>query len=599
MAHKFTHKAEQVTGGIGIQQWMDKYIISDPNFKKGHLLNCVRLDGSKIMKPMNCAAIIIYDSSMTTLDSRSGPKVSNGNIYSAFVDLLDVFPAAFINSKVGILSNLKNPYVIPLCLLNEYTSTQLIMIEAYTEYVAQQHGNIKPDISHIANGMSNIIGRIIYLLSTEIVLNGSVPNKERLFFMLEALHAMSLSAHSAAKYSTTINKIFRLMPYVINSCNVMESIAMMSLMDEVANEETRINQIGLSIERYFKFAKTDKVEPSFITRVPTGIIGMFLSTELATLVSSSLDNHEVINKIIGSINQAILTIKDKFTHDLDMHSMNKLILTCFASTFSAPLVRPESIDKIYDAVVSGSDDICLTMGINTNIPFINQTKLTLNGKQLNNKVKSINDGKFIAVDPDAWAGISLNHGDYEIFGITLGNADFGQGDTLGKIDIANIRITLDDEILGGVFDGISITGMKYSYQTKKYTNIGHLIKLNPNSMFMISSRIDGIHIIQDGIDIMNISNKNNLEVKPLVCFKYCTLNIKCLRETKLVPINVPPPVPITSMQSKTNVVEQHNIDQCLSLTETLKNMNVGGSSRKSTESTTWGNSAAAKLNNNM
>lgn len=590
MAHIFSHASKSDYSGDGIDEWLKKNITENVKFSSGDILDCVDISGNRVKCNRSGVGLIMSGSRIekhkSLIGLESGSKISGGDLYYNFVDIR-LFREIFVGSSVGILEGLDRPFFIPIGELNDDTKT--FILEAYAEYVSQRHGGIRLDETHIANGMSNIIKEMIYRLTKEIVLNGKEPNKERLYFMLEALHALSLSALSASKYSKTIKKIFCLMPYVINSCDVLESISMVSLMDEVPNDATLCSLIGLGIKRYFKFAKMNKMDISFVTNIPTGIIAIFLSTTLATLVSSRLENHEVINLIIESINGAIIQITSSITVDMDIHTMNKYILTSFAGAFDIKLINPSLVDKIYDAVVAGSEDICKSIGIDMTVPFMNDMILTLNGKAFSNKVNRINDDKFIASDPNMWAGISLKIGDYKLCGTTLGNADFGYGNTLGKGDIANIRVTLGEEIFAGSYDGLSITGIKYSASNKSFKNIGNLIKLNPNKEFIISSRIDGVHILQDGVDIMCISNKGNMDITPLVCFKYCRLEIKCQCITSLV-------------EQKAQIdpsIQEKEIKSCLSLSDALSGLQVSNTSRKSSDSRIWGQVAVAKLKSNM
>jgi hypothetical protein len=631
MADKFSRQTEYQRGTMGIMPWMEQNVLNKAGFKVGPIIDCVDIDGKLKRVPLNGVSILYEDCFFMRQGSNTNYGIGGSNCVTGnpvkFVETESVFPEVFNNSRNGILHNLKAPcYCLPLCQIDQSNDMEIFMTEAYSEFIALKKGDTKPDITHITNGICSGLAAICFNLAKELTLNGKSPNENRLIFLVEALHALSFTALSCAKKFPELRNIFTLLPYVATSADTLQSTLLSYIFNEIPCLSIRVKHVGSSIFRYFNH---EGWEQSYIKKNPVGLISLLLvAPMLSELINTPLESKEIVDRIAKAINTAILTIvKDFQTTDFKklskmhtniyhtnksrndpysiIHLQNKQILRGFALAGKS-LVTSDLIDKIYDAVLMGEKDIASFIGINQEPDFVRfDIATTVNNLSCGNYpilVKVDDQTKsaiYVPSDPREWTAISLVNGLYRIICVPLGNAEIVSGNTASKDNIANYRITLGREILKGNFVGYSASGMYYNPRTQRFENRTN-INFLPLKEFEIESDQDGISVSQDHKEIIKISNNGDMRVTPLLCFKYCKVKIELVRKVQL------------NLEINNSLVESENSDYStndlsltedkispvLSLTDSLKNLNVDGRSvRKSIQNYNKNNDLLTRQSN--
>lgn len=590
MSDKFSNQSQYQKGSVGIDAWMAANVAGKKCLSDGPKVACKDIDGKVSSLGMNRVGILFQGCKMMRVGTSANHGAGGSNCATGtpvcFVDYMSVFPKVFNNSREGILASCEQPcFVLPLSLIGDAPELETLMNESYAEFVAQRKGDTKHDVTHIANGICSGLAAICFALCQEITLNGKKPNAEHMKFLVEALYTLGLTARSVAKFSPECRKIFTLMPYVANTADTFQSTLMSFIFDETPCEAIRVKQVGSSIFRHFNHSGWDT---SYIDQSPVGLIGLLLvAPMLAGLLTSDLETAEIINQIVRAINEAVTQITAEFaTTDFKSlaqarsplsllvrdpvvratHIQNKQILRGFAKATKVPLVSPDQIDKIYEAVLGRQKDVAGAIGVAEHAEFVKYSDgFTLNGAHCGNypvliktdrkpddeKVDTGYSATYIPAEPREWTGLGLCAGaEYVIEAKTLGLADFKSGKTVGEQNVANFRFTAGTELLKGDYPGYAATGMYYHPDTRRFVEADVHSHINPNKAFTITSGPDGILISQDGEDVLRISNKGQRDLSPVLCFKYCTVTVKLVKRIALAP----PPVvvahkPATSVSS--------------------------------------------------
>jgi hypothetical protein len=618
MADRFSNSVVS-EAGIPFDQWMKNNVHGKQGLLQGQLVECFDINGDKIKRPLGSVGLLIEECKFMRSDSTSNCVTGNPIM---FVDILSVFPEVYLCTRKGILSNTRSVYLIPLALLEQSSDLINFVEECFAEFVAQRRGNVHHDPTHIANGACSILAAICFQLSQEITLNGKNPDIQRMIFLVEAFNNMSHMLFSAATHYPEVDRICRLMPYVANSADNLQSILMSFLFAEDPVEGIVVKQFASSIFRYFKYSGWNT---SYVDKSPVGKIALLLVVPmLSELISPEYDPTEIINIIVGTINTAILDIVKKFKEtDFDKLSrdnmaehkecqfslgrnpyspinlQNKQILLGFANATKKKLIRPELIEVIYDAVLHGERDVAGYIGVSKLPPFVRtDTEIILNkGDRCTIKnfpVVVKNEGRkvsFVPANPLEWSSLLLRNGEYEVIAKNIGIGKFEIGDTQNKRNIANYRLTFGDHesiMFGGKFDGYSASGMFYDSEHSIYRE-RPLARFDPNQTFTVISgdNNSGMRIIQNGSDILLIGNKGNISMSPLFCFKYCLVEISCVRliEPQKEPLH--PDALVREKFSYSDAVRKpivptppvHPIPPCLSLTDSLQEFKVKDTGR--------------------
>lgn len=654
MSDKFSNHSEYQKGTVGIDAWMRSSVLGKPSLDQGPKILCQDINGKETSLGLNRVGVLFKGCKMMRAGTNAnyGPGGSNciTGTPVCFVDFVSVFPKVFSSSREGILASCEQPcFILPLCQLGSAKDLVLLMNEAYAEFVAQRKGNTKHDITHVANGICAGYAATCFALCQEITLNGKKPNVERMKFLVEAMYCFGLTARSVAEHSPECRKIFTLMPYVANTADTFQSTLMSFTFDETPCESIRVKQVGSSIFRHFNHSGWNT---SYIVENPVGLIGLLLVVPmLVSLLTSELETSEIINQVIGAINNAITQITTEFqttnfralalehntlstlvrdSTNRIIHIQNKQILRGFAKATKIPLVTPDQVDAIYDAVLAKEKDVAGAIGVASHAEFVQFFDgFTLNGTRCGNYpilIKTDRESKldekqdvgysatYIPAEPREWTALGLRPGaEYQIEAKTLGLADFKSGTTVGEQNVANFRFTAGSEILKGLFPGYAATGMCYRPDIRRFVEADVHHHIDPNKPFTIFSGPDGVLVSQNGENVLLISNKGFPELAPTLCFKYCTINIKLIKlvETKKSAITVTSEISFADMArggvaaSQTSTASQTpktEIDSCLSLTESLGALRVTGkartavSARKATSGQhSWGQGTANKL----
>jgi len=604
MADKYTAKAELSSGGLGIEAWMDAHFRGKPGAKVGPVICCSDLDGNKKYLPSGSVGILFQDCKMMRKGTTGNHGTAGSNAVTGdpvmFVELDSVFPAVFRGKSKGILSSISQGFVLPLALLNEASDMNTFAKEAHAEFICQQHGGVSHDITHIANGLCCALSSTCFNLSLEININGKTPKEERLRFLIMALHYLGKAARSAALKYPAIDNVFQLMPYSAKSCDTLQSTMISFVFKETPAMSIRVKHFGNSIFRNFKYEGRNV---SYISKFPSGLIALLLvAPMLAELISNDncVDPTTLVNKIITVINKAVAEMAEliaetdfeelsakkmkeaKMTSNyyvkLDKyeatHLENKLILTHFAKCCEEPLIPADLLEKIYDAVLDGQQDIGKAIGI-SEYPFFMEkdAKLTLNNKYYNNypimikdraegqsyKERDLDDfgitATFIPAEPREWTGVLLIPGNYLVRCTPLGNSSFKKGNTLGEDFVCNFRITAGTinncELLLGKYSGFASTGIVYTNQTDNYGgrfsyNEPKLSasKIEPTKDVHLNYSAQSIQILQSGVELFKIPfdvgfSSQSSPPQPLIAFKYCRAEITLIKKYQ------PPQPPMT------------------------------------------------------
>jgi hypothetical protein len=604
MTDKFTKSVEGEKGNCDIYTWTKANVTDVPASTKGPKVEAKTLDGKTVSIGINGVGILFQNCKFLRTGTSDNYGAGGSNCPTGdpvcFVEIKSVLPEAFNSSRKGILAKCEgDSYVLPLCQIGTYPELLNAMNDMYAQFIAQKRGDNKHDETHIANGICTGLAAVCYALSKEITLNGKKPDKDRLHFLVESLHALAITAHSVAVYSQKCKNIFRLMPYVARTADTFQSVLMAFIFDEMPCEAIRVKLVGSSIFRNFNntirnspYASRDPYrgrgsrrtwdDVDFTKETPVGLIGLLLiAPMLAGMISSELETSALINKIIRSINTAIegittqLVTKEKelgqyalgFKQKL-VHVRNKHILLEFAKATEVPWIDTKYVDKIYDAVLLGQKDIAKAIGVAEHSSFVRNQELFLNGDPMENfpvmvKQESISDqktsvgesGSYIPGDPREWTAISLMPGVYKVQAKPVGIAEFKTGRTAGDQFVANVRFTSGVELMKGSYPGYAITGMYYDPSTKRFTERKYA-GLDVNGEFLIKCTHDGITVSQksetDEIKVLQIKTDKE-GTYPLVAFKYCILSITLVEKAVLTkPATfVKPGVSYSSILSKT------------------------------------------------
>lgn len=618
MADKLSVQVSGDKGLLGIDKWMQVHVTSQPSINKGFEVTCFDLNGNETKQPVNQIGILLEDCKFMRQGTDSnhgfgGSNCTTGNPV-CFVDVLSVLPAVHKRSTVGILTKYKPPcFVLPLAMLDEAPDLVTLMNDAYVNFVAMRFGDNLHNITHVANGISSCLAAICFALCSEITLKGSKPDAwhaSRLKFLVEALFVMGLTARSAASYSQDCRKIFTLLPKMASTTDTFQSVLIAFIFNQVPCQAICAKMLGSSIFRYFN---NNTWNTSYIDKNPVGLIGLLLiAPMLANLISKDIETTQVINTIVRSINESIISITEECRrtdfHALSkrtpekiagpmgasglrpVHLQNKQILRGFAKATKVPFVQVEYVDKIYDAVLDHSKDVAKAIGIVENIGFVNYTvQLLLNNKVCDNfpvliqTDQKTDSAMYIPADPREWTGVSLKPFAVYLFEAeTLGIAKFKQGTTVGEQNIANFRFTAGKELLSGKYKGYAATGMYYDPVTRRFTEAHDHSKIDPNKSFKIVTNDSGITVYQDDHSVLQISCRPADDtISPLICFKFCSAKITLVQRT------IPPQVASSQTESKTAPNKSENgsevgpeIDSCLSLTESLAGLRVKDSARR-------------------
>lgn len=585
MADKITQKVNYIKGTIGIDEWMQQYIIQQPSFNKGNFkLESMDLNGTVTEQPVNRVGILFEDCKFM----REGSDLNHGSGGSNcvtgnpcyFVDISTVHPASFKGEQIGILTKCKKPcYVLPLAMLGDAPDLLSLMSDTYAGFIAQRRGDTMHDESHIVNGICCGLAAICYALCKEITLHGTIDT-ERICFLVKALYSLGLTAQSVYKYSVKCKKIFDLLPKMSRTADTFQSVLVSFIFDQKPPESICVNLLGASILRNSRHCKNE----SYITENPCGLIGLLLIAPMLSGIFSvsNLDIAGTVNQIVSSINYAITLIKEDLAshHGTETRTdeQNKLILRGFARASRVNFVSPDLIDKIYDAVIkNGTMDIASELGLVINPDFIiTGAQITINNTVCKNYPVMIkneestnsNSKTYIPGDPREWTGLILRSGaKYKFEAEPLGLADFKSGNTAGDHYVANFRFTAGTELLQGLYPGYAASGMSYDPLTRRFTeNRG---PVDPMKSFEITATNNEILVTQNGIRIFSLSEKE-LHLKPLICFKYCLIKITLIERFEQIDHSLV--VPGITYAEK--VKKETNILSLMSITEQLKTLEI-------------------------
>ena len=638
MADKLTNKP--IRGqGVGFDVWFKANVLDRLGRTLGTNMICKDIHSKDVVRPINSVGILFRDCNMM----REGNDQNHGNGGSncatgtpvCFVDIVTVFPAVFREVGIGNLAlgaNGQSCFILPLVQLGENPDLLNLMNEACANWVSQKKGGVAHDPSHVANAIASGMAAICFALSQEIVLNGKKPNSDRMRFLVEALYTLGITARSVAVFSPECRKIFTLLPYMANTADTFQSTLMSFVFDETPCQAIRAKQIGSSISRYFKHTGKNA---SFIDQNPVGLIGLLLvAPMLGSLITSDLETSEIINHIVGAINGAVTQITSDFkTTDFRalaqernhlcqlipspltraIHIQNRQILRGIAVATKVPLVNPDLIDQIYDAVLGGQQNVAQAIGMEEHAEFVQSSDtLTLNGKpHLNypvliktNRVKEDvgYSATYIPADPREWTGIRLQPGAvYLIEAKTLGIADFKTGQTAGQQNVANFRFTAGTELLKGEWPGYAATGMYYMPSTGRFVEADDHSQIDPNKPFEITSGSGGFTVTQDDDPVLAVDNNGQQDLTPLLCFKYCMVTITLVEHIPMAPPVIQKQITVVSsdmIKPKVTVDSDSGIMSCFSLSESLSGLKVSGSIRKATYGQhTWGRVTSSNLRN--
>ena len=159
MADKLTNKPVAIKGDCGIDEWLRLHVIPKQSLTYGSPIKCQFLDGTSVELPCNQVGILFEDCKfMRQGDNKNygggGSNCVTGNPV-CFVDVLSVHLAVFNKRHEGILSNCIKPcFVVPLVRLDSAPDLLLLANDMYCNFVALKHGDVKHDITHVANGIS-------------------------------------------------------------------------------------------------------------------------------------------------------------------------------------------------------------------------------------------------------------------------------------------------------------------------------------------------------------------------------------------------------------------------------------------------------------
>jgi len=446
-------------------------------------------------------------------------------------ELAGSFSRVFRNSKEGKLQHLNNYFLIPLCDLKKNPQLIDMAMELCAEFVSQQKGGIKHEYHHIANAMTTACVSIIYHISKELS-KGPSLDEHRIIFLVTALRDIIECIKNAAEYpyNKTISKLFNYLPHVCNTCDVLQSIILMSIFKQTPANCIRVNWIALLFERFFKYHGVC----SFVEN-QGGIFAVLLYIPLLfKYINTDAKIDFIVNKLIIATNNSIIeiskTIKDfRLIEDIDVHGQNLIIIEALVTNSGDSIIPLKPIIDIYKAVVVGETDILKTYGQMKFPDFIFRSTYTIASVVSTNEVLEIGNGRYIGATPHEWSAMDLNSNrDYELIVKPIGIAIFPKESTPGLMNIANIRLSMIDgnlgDILRGDYEGFSSSGMYYDPITSKYTKIG--IVFNPEISFQIKTTHTGYTIEQNKIEILTISNNGNSRANILLCFKNCTVDIK-------------------------------------------------------------------------
>lgn len=560
MADKLTEKPKLGKGGFAIKEWLEQAYLPFKARHDGPKIACKHFDGKVIQRPMNGVGILFEQCEFMREGTSDNFGFGGSNCPTGipvdFVDLESCIVPVFCDERKGILKECKGKcFILSMCQLDTSPIMISMMNDTFAHFIAQQKGGVSHDETHIANGICAASSATCYALSCEITLAGKEPNEKKIHFLVEALHALALTAHSAAKYSKKCEKIFRLMPYMARTADTFQSVLMAFIFDEIPCESIRVKLVGLSIFRHFNNTNRNS---DFTRETPVGLVGLLLiAPMLSGMLSSDMETSEMINDIVRSINGAIDNIIKRFksvdvaeiarrTRQNINHVKNKLVLRGFAKATKVPWVSPKQIDGIYDAVLSRQKDVAKTIGIVDHISFVRDCEFLLNGDPTENFVVMTKhngvpekDSKqvvrenvsFIPSDVREWSGVSLQQGTYELKGTPLGNAEFKSGKTAGEHFVANFRISAGNELLKGSYQGYAATGMYYDPNTRRFTEADNHDEIEPTGTFKIVSSSEGITVSQGDTLILRIKS-NGGKIYPLIAFKYCMIEVTLIEKVK-------------------------------------------------------------------
>jgi hypothetical protein len=591
MADKYTEHSKQKRGTCSISNWMNEFFFKK-NHKSGQIIDCVDLNGDEKKCNLNSAAILFTDCKFmrTGTDKNHGSGGSNcitGKPWN-FVDFGEYYEHIFLNKKKGILFSLNNCFLLPLFQLDKYPEFENAMNDTYASFISQRRGDNEHSITHVANGICCGLAAILFSLSSELVLNGTGQNSERLKFLIDAQYWLSRTAISLANFSPQCEKTFRLIPHVAKTTDTFQSIQMAFIFDEVPCDKVLATMLYSSISRFHKY---EGKKTSYLKKQPVGLIGLLLIGPLLGSMISSEENHGVIiNKIIEALENSVEEIICNF-EKTDVHTENKAILHGFAKVSPVPLMKSDWISPIYDAVSGNKHDFCKLLGINENVSFVElNSTITLNNNRCRNNPVIINmkdnlSASWISEDPREWCGIKLNPGGKYSFKATpLGSSIFVFGNTQGMNNVSNFRFTSGNELMKGKYSGFASTGMKFDANTKKFTPSHD--RINYDEDIIVTSDLSGIMISQGSTDFLHIVNDSDSALFPLLCFKNCSINVKLIETISLERLDVE-----ESSQATEETEAETEINPCISLTEQLKNLGIN---TKNSEKS-WGKISSDKL----
>jgi hypothetical protein len=255
------------------------------------------------------------------------------------------------------------------------------------------------------------------------------------------------------------------------------------------------------------------------------------------------------------------------------------------SSVSTPKI-PEIVEPIYSLILANKEDITKLSDITIVVPFIRPDikSLTLNRKPYTSSVpvllkldkvnSSIIRAKYMPSDPQSWTGISLKHGEYDIY-----------CEPIIPDTIPNFRITFEREMMIGMFDGFSSYGKRWNARYKRFEDICDRMQcINPEKSFRMTSTIQGTEIKQ-GTKKIIISNDDILSISPLLCFRYCTVEITCIQS---IHIDVP------RIKTANMLPKKEEIEPILSLSQSLQGLRVSSSVSKITGSV-WGTKSVSLM----
>lgn len=585
---------------LEIDEWMKRFVLNQPSLNEGDVINCYDINGDIKAYSMNRIGILFEKCRIHQQDNLSnclaGSPVS-------FVDIVTVFPPVFNCLSHGYLDqfeNLNDMYIIPLCQLEEYPDMKFIMLECCSEFIYQNKGdNITMD-SDIANALSTTLGLTIFSLCEELTTDESVSDFIRMTFLIVAIRALIMTSKSVAKALPDCDKIFRFIPYIANHNDIFQSLIMSHIFDEKPNLNIRIQQIGISITRYFQHHGWNA---SFIEIKSAYLIGLFLIIPLLNeLIDSDLSPLKLIEKIFFLIDRKINTIMKNYsrtnyfvlyirTKQPIVHLQNKQILRGFINSVKYPLISIKYIDNLYDAVINKHINIPYTIGITLFAPFernisssdekISQTHLVnsenrqtsipseqknsrnfvdiIGGNNLNFPImtnmkkydKMNSKASYISSNPSEWTGISLIPGEYLFSAKPLGISTFHHGDNQGK-GSANFWLTYQSEKQNGLFPGYSGTGLYYDPNRDKFLDISSYSNFDTFGTFIIKCTEYGILFKQKKHISLILSNGSDTYQYPTIYFKFCKITVEYVSPMQISiskDLMIPSPVDISKDKS--------------------------------------------------